>query len=123
MTGTEAGRLNLSGHWHGDGGDLWAFDADLDVQGAAVDGRIKWTLVACPPNLAWAKKVGKSGYEDVRGTLDGRRLTLQGYCVDDANLIAAGDHTIRLPAEDGEFQGTSKAGAEGGRYIGRVKFQ
>ncbi len=106
--------LVLSGQWRGDKGDLWTFCIDLEVSGPRVKGKIRWTLVECPPSLPFAKLAGKSGYEFVRGLLEVDCLTLRGYRVSDRILLAASDYTIVFGLDGKTIEGTSQSKDWGG---------
>src|SRR5688572_18198061 len=62
--------LAFSGRWIGEKGDQWDLHSELEVLGSLVRGRIRWTLVECPPSLPYAQRIGHSGYEFVEGSLE-----------------------------------------------------
>ncbi len=61
----------------------------------------------------WAKLVGKSGVEFVKGFLEQQRLSLTGYRVDDVKLLAPGDYVV-------EFEGKSQDKQGGGALRGSL---
>src|SRR5262249_20383817 len=106
--------LALSGQWVSEKGDIWAFRGDLEVFGSRVRGLLRWPLVECPPSLPYARRVGHSGYEFVEGALEQECLSLQGYGVDDATLLAPGEYTAVFDPGRQTFEGTSRSREWGG---------
>jgi hypothetical protein len=113
--------LAFTGRWAGEKGDLWDLQAELEVFGSQVKGRIRWTLVECPPSLPYAKRIGHSGYEFVEGSLEPECLHLHGYQVDDTTLLAPNDYTIVFGPGRQTVEGTSRSKRWGsGRLQGTV---
>ncbi len=123
-----ARKIELTGRWYGDKGDLWELQSALEVEGKRARGRIRWRLVECPPALPWANRVGDSCVEFVEGTLELDCLSLGGYRVDDKTLVALSDYTIIVSTEWKTFEGTGMAhvkkyGGGGGRLCGSISVQ
>jgi hypothetical protein len=121
--------MRLEGQWIGDLGDQWTFLGEIAVKETMASGRVRWSLVECPPSLPWANRIGESGYEIVEGTLEHGILSLKGKKIaeGDAELLALADYTMPLPSQADHFEGQSrqqKRGKwqEGGKLQGTVTY-
>ncbi len=119
-------KIELTGRWDGDKGDLWDVQSALEIEGNRVRGRIRWRLVECPPALSWANRVGDSCVEFVEGTFELDCLSLRGYRVDDKTLVALSDYTIIVSSDWKTFEGKGMAHVKkygGGTLRGSISVQ
>ncbi len=103
--------MNLTGRYMGDNGDLWALKATVELLGSHAKGRMHWTLVECPPELPWAKHVGRSGYEFVEGSWDQDCMNLTGLKVSDtdATFLTLAHYNLVFDSGFRTFEGTARA--------------
>ena len=107
--------LEFTGRWVGTSGSVYdgkVFDlhAHLHLVNTQWEGQIEYTLKESPPGTPWAKRVGKSGVEFVKGFLVQQRLFLTGYRVDNPRLLEPSDYVIELDERHEEFEGISPDG-------------
>lgn len=106
---------HLETHWQGTwksrDGFNYAFAMQLDVQdNATAEGKIRWELVATPPNSHLVHRVGDSATEYVSGKYDkdDNVATISGYKVSDPTLIALDSYKFQIKSDKVSFVGMSK---------------
>ncbi len=103
-------KIAMKGRMIGEKKDCWDLEAALEIEGTRAKGKFHWLLVECPRELAWAKHTGKAGFEFVEGTFDpDGLLTLQGYKVDNTELLWPDKYKIVIAHDWSTFEGHSWA--------------
>ena len=104
-----------SGSWHDASGWSFSFDLALRRQANSLSGEFVWRLAATR-DASMAHRVGSSAIERIRGSIDCATgtLTLGGYAVTDATLIAQDVYQLAL-GSSGALSGRTR-GNEGRWY-------
>jgi hypothetical protein len=112
LTLQQAGlETNWQGNWRSRDGYSYAFAIQLDVrEDDTADGRIRWELVATPPNSHLANRIGDSATEYVSGRFDKANniATVAGYKVSDPTLIALDAYKFQIKNDKVSFIAMTK---------------
>ena len=102
---------NWQGTWKSRDGYNYAFAMQLDVrEDDTAEGRIRWELVATPPNSHLANRIGDSATEYVLGRFDkvNNIATVAGYEVSDPTLIALDSYKFQIKNDKVSFIAMTK---------------
>ena len=102
---------NWQGTWKSRNGYNYAFAMQLDVRAdETAKGKIRWELVATPPDSHLANRIGDSATEYVSGRFDKANniASLAGYDVTDPTLIALNSYKFQIKNDKVSFVGMTK---------------
>jgi len=102
---------NWQGTWKSRDGYNYAFAMQLDVrEDDTAEGRIRWELVATPPNSHLANRIGDSATEYVSGRFDkvNNIATVAGHEVSDPTLIALDSYKFQIKNDKVSFIAMTK---------------
>jgi len=102
---------NWQGTWKSRNGYNFAFAMQLDVrEDETAEGKIRWELVATPPNSHLANRIGDSATEYVSGRFDKANnvATVAGYDVTDSTLIALDSYKFQIKNDKVSFIAMTK---------------
>ena len=110
-----------SGMWSKTGW-RFAFSLTLTRNRINLDGAFRWQLAEAPPGSPLQNRIGASGQEMVRGTVDIATgvISLAGYGVDDPSLLSPDHYELRL-SPSGSLSGSTKTweGTWGGVLVAK----